>query len=381
MKRIINIFIFSVLSAAALFTFSCTTDFELNAEYDEIPIIFGVLDQSVDTQFIKINKSFIGNGDNNTYAAINDSSLYTNVVARVEEYIGGAIDRTFPLEEMWVANLDEGIFYTDSQKVYFFVGTNIAPSGQDPVYLNEDATYKLIVDVSEEAQPIEAETNLIRGSELNWDLLTSNGAAYNGIIFADASTLSQNDYLTSSPKCTPGGNADKYEFKLRLHFTEVTFAGTSTEKYVEWNLGEVAVVSGNLKKEISGEAFYSAINNKLAGYTYEADVEKRVIGKDNIEIIVTAANENLSLFIGINEPSTGVVTEQPVFTNVEGGVGIFASRFSRNLFSFLSTHSTNVLKNGAETSAYKFCLDGNWDSTPSLGGQSMETTYPGIRCN
>ena len=88
MKRIINIFIFSVLSAAALFTFSCTTDFELNAEYDEIPIIFGVLDQSVDTQFIKINKSFIGNGDNNTYAAINDSSLYTNVVARVEEYIG-----------------------------------------------------------------------------------------------------------------------------------------------------------------------------------------------------------------------------------------------------------------------------------------------------
>ena len=57
------------------------------------------------------------------------------------------------------------------------------------------------------------------------------------------------------------------------------------------------MVSGNLKKEISGEAFYSAINNKLANYTYEADVEKRVIGKDNIEIIVTAANENLSLFM------------------------------------------------------------------------------------
>ena len=109
--------------------------------------------------------------------------------------------------------------------------------------------------------------------------------------------MQQNDYLTSSPKCTPGGNADRYEFKLRLHFTEVTFAGASTEKYVEWNLGEVAVVSGNLKKEISGEAFYSAINNKLTNYTYEADVEKRVIGKDNIEIIVTAANENLSLFM------------------------------------------------------------------------------------
>ena len=56
MKRIINLFIFSVLSAAALFTSSCTTDFELNADYDEIPVIFGILDQSVDTQFVKINK-------------------------------------------------------------------------------------------------------------------------------------------------------------------------------------------------------------------------------------------------------------------------------------------------------------------------------------
>ena len=376
MKRIITLLYISFISVSALFISSCTTDFELNAEYDEIPIIFGILDQSVDTQFVKINKSFIGNGDNSTYAAINDSSLYTNVIGRVEEYVDGALTETFPLEEMWVTNLDEGIFYTDSQKVYFFVPTAIAKP-----YLNEDATYKLIVDVSEEAQPIEAETNLIKGSELNWDIITSNGAIINGIIFADASTAAENDYLTSSPKCTPGGNADKYEFKLRLHFTEVTFAGVSSEKYVEWNLGEVIVVNGNLKKEISGEAFYSAINNKLAGYAYEADVDKRIISKDNIEIIVTAANENLSLFMGINEPATGVVTEQPVFTNVEGGVGIFASRFSRNLFSYLSLHSSYILSYGAETSAYKFCIDPSWDGSITQGGQNMETTYPGIRCN
>mgnify|MGYP001192254472 CR=1 FL=1 len=376
MKRIINLFLFSLLSAAALFNSSCTTDFELNAEYDEIPVVFGILDQSVDTQFVKINKSFIGGGDNMSYAAINDSSLYSNVVGRVEEYVDNVLTETFPLEEMWVTNLDEGIFYTDSQKVYFFVPTSLTKP-----YLNEDATYKLIVDVSEEAKPILTETNLIIGSDLNWDLLTSNGAVQNGIIFATASTLSEDEYLTSSPKSTPGGNADKYEFKLRLHFTEVTFAGASTEKYIEWNLGEVAVVSGNLKKEISGEAFYSAVSNKLANYTYEADVEKRIIGKDNIEIIVTAANENLSLFMGINEPATGVVTEQPIFTNVEGGVGIFASRFSRSLFSYLSVHSTHVLQEGPETGGYKFCVDPAWDSTPSLGGQSMETTYPGIRCN
>ena len=377
MKRIIKLFLCSVISAAALFTSSCTTDFELNAEYDEIPIIFGILDQSVDTQFVKINKSFIGNGDNSTYAAINDSSLYTNVIGRVEEYVDGALTETFPLEEMWVTNLDEGIFYTDSQKVYFFVPTAIAKP-----YLNEDATYKLIVDVSEEAQPIEAETNLIKDSDLKWSQLTRDGAAINGIIFADASTPLDNDYSTFSPKCSPAENADKYEFKIRLHFTEVTYAGASTAKYIEWNLGEIIIVNGNLKKEISGEAFYSAINNKLKNYTYEADVNKRVITEDNIELIVTAANENLSLFIGINEPSTGVVTEQPIFTNVEGGVGIFASRFSINLYSYLNVHSSNVLFTGPETGAYKFCVDPVWDAvSPGAGGLNMETTYPNSRCD
>jgi len=368
MKRIINLFFVTVISASAIFISSCKTDFELNAEYDEIPVIFGILDQSVDTQFVKINKSFIGEGDNNSYAPINDSSLYTNVVGRIEEYVDGIIDRTFQLEEMWVTNLDEGIFYTDSQKVFFFVPTTP---------LNENAIYKLVVDVSEEAEPIEAETNLILGSELNWDLLTSNGAAQFGFKFADASTLSQDDYLTVTPKSTPAGNADKYEFKMRFHYTEWT-STTSTEKYIDWELGEVKIENGKLKKEISGKAFYDAINNKLNNYTYEADVVKRVITENNIELIATAANENLSLFIGINEPSTGVVTEQPIFTNVEGGVGIFASRFSNNLFSFLDVHSTNVLCNGGETSAYKFCVDAAWDV--SLSGHDMNITYPGITC-
>ena len=370
MKRIITLLYITFISVSALFISSCTTDFELNADYDEIPVIFGVLDQSVDTQFVKINKSFIGNGDNNTYAAINDSSLYSNVVARVEEYIGGAIDRTFPLEEMWVTNLDEGIFYTDSQKVYFFVPNTP---------LNEDAIYKLIVDVSEEAQPIVAETNLIKGSDMEWGNQTSLTSQGDGIRFAESSSLLPEDLKDWTVKCETGTNADKYEFKLLLHFTEVTNSGDSSAKYVEWNLGEVPESGGYVQKTISGEAFYSAVSNKLANYTYEADVEKRVIGANNIELIVSAANENLSLFMGINEPATGVVTEQPIFTNVEGGVGIFASRFSRKLSLILNSHSTNVLKNGPLTSGYKFCVDAGWDS--SLGGKNMETTYSGIRCN
>ena len=44
------------------------------------------IDQSKDTQFVKINKSFIGDGNNVDYASINDGLLFSNVSARVGQY-------------------------------------------------------------------------------------------------------------------------------------------------------------------------------------------------------------------------------------------------------------------------------------------------------
>ena len=42
----------------------------------------------------------------------------------------------------------------------------------------------------------------------------------------------------------------------------------------------------------------------------------------------------------INEPVTSVVTERPIFTNVENGIGLFASKFTRS--SKKSFHSVTV---------------------------------------
>ena len=65
---------------------SCSTDFDLNAPYETIPVVYGLLDQSKDTQFVKINRSFLGYGNNVDYAAINDCTHFENVVARNKKY-------------------------------------------------------------------------------------------------------------------------------------------------------------------------------------------------------------------------------------------------------------------------------------------------------
>ena len=53
-------FFFKIICINLVILTSCETDFELNAPYEMVPVVFGLLDQSLDTQFIKINKILFG---------------------------------------------------------------------------------------------------------------------------------------------------------------------------------------------------------------------------------------------------------------------------------------------------------------------------------
>ena len=109
--------VLSIVLSLVLCCNSCSSDFDLNAPYKSVPIVYGLLDQSLDTQFIKINRSYLGDSNNAQSASINDSTHFSSIVARVDEFdISDTINPTnsYSLEEMWVDNIDDGIFYEDS---------------------------------------------------------------------------------------------------------------------------------------------------------------------------------------------------------------------------------------------------------------------------
>ena len=58
---------------------SCETDFELNAPYKTIPVVYGLLDKSLDTQFVKINKSYLDSDNTANLAQINDCAQIDNL--------------------------------------------------------------------------------------------------------------------------------------------------------------------------------------------------------------------------------------------------------------------------------------------------------------
>ncbi len=374
MKKLVSYLVAFVFVGFAFI--SCKTDFDINAPYKPIPIIYGLLDQSQDTQFVKINKSFIGDGNNVDYASINDSVLFSNISARVEQYAPGFSSpfKVYDLQELWVGNLQSGIFYSDSQKVYYFIPD--AP-------LNDEHMYQLVVSVDDLEEDITAQTYLLDGSGLSFDYLFSLALGINGLNLADVNLGTSDVFYSPQIKWNTAPKGKRYELIMSFRYNEVTAVG-SQPKTIYWNLGtQTAIGNGDALNDsekmfvnLSGEQFYEMINSRLKDYSNDAQVLKREVIA--VDFIVSAGNEDLNTYIEVNEPATGVVTERPTFTNISGdGIGLFASKYQVAVTGNLSDGSVLELCKGPVTSGYKFCID----STDQITAISNLTGGENVGCN
>jgi hypothetical protein len=333
---------------------SCETDFELNAPYKTIPVVYGLLDQSLDTQFVKINKSYLANENNANFTTINDCTQFEYIVAVLEEYSQNNVFLgSDTLKEMMVGNLQPGIFYEDSQKIYFLE----TPSNS----FVDEYTYKLNVNVPDKNLNFSAQTDLVNGTGLIFDFLSKITLQLNGFRCADNDLATTDEYFDPRLDWKTTLNGKRYELVLRFAYVEHFFNGDTIQKFIDWDLGDQTSVNidggENMFKVISGSSFFEMVQGRLSSYDFEDQVEKRTFNSKAIEFILTAGNEDLNTYMQINEPVTSIVTERPIFTNVENGIGLFGSKFSRSLKSFMSNGTILELCRGQITSEFKFCCD------------------------
>ena len=55
---------------------SCDTKVDLNAPYMSVPVVFGLLDAELDTQWVKINRTWLGEGDQTLRYSLTHIWLY-----------------------------------------------------------------------------------------------------------------------------------------------------------------------------------------------------------------------------------------------------------------------------------------------------------------
>ncbi len=382
--------IFSLLVIATIFS-SCETEVDLNAPYKNTTVIFGLLDPDYngdnvisvqDTQWIKINKTFLGEGDNNNYAAVRDSSEYTDddfVKKVVERIVDGDVVEEYELVSTTVSNRQmNGIFYGPEQTMYYFIpkGPSV-PWNPNLPGLDQNSDYRIVLQFTD-GREVTATTKVVSYNSFSW-LTPQQNATF---ILASVSTNGGFNYTSEvAIRWNAATNANVYDSRLRFHYTEMLYenadwSGTPisvTPKFLDYYLGSISddeITNGQLLKiTFDGRAFFSFLQNNLV-----ADQRiRRVIGTydsqqqrtECFDVMLTMGNNDLKSYIEVNSPSAGVVQERPIYTNVSNGIGLFASRGTRNLISLpLIAFDNNQQPNSGNlralvqseyTSALNFC--------------------------
>lgn len=346
MKKLIYLITISVIFSA------CSTDLDVNGNWKETTIVYGLLDQSQSKQYIKINKAFLGEGNALSFAQVKDSTQYANVLdVKLKRLSDGTLYNLSPDNSVPKSPLNEqgeaGTFYWADQANAIF-----SYASTDKEALDAKSSYQLIIKNNESGKEVTATTTLVK--DFGNFLSPSMGSPSFGLIFPNFNDFKFIVKWNSAP------NARLYQLKLRFHYKDSTLTGTEN-KFLDKAYTEIKTqkLEGGeaIEYGINGQDYLRFIGYQLSDYP---GLIARIPG--NLDIIVVAAGDELSTFIEVNAPSTGIIQEKPEYTNISNGLGIFSSRYYKTPFSRpLAPPTLDSLSGGQYTCGLKF-LDhtGNW---------------------
>lgn len=330
-------FVFAIAFLGLLIT-GCKTDVELNAPYKSTTVVYALLDPVQDTQWIKINRTFLGDGNNLDYALVRDSSEYDFSAFKsigVSEIEDGHVVNTYALQEKEVANKSiNGIFYGPEQTVYYFVKNG---------GLNQHAVYRLDIDFHD-LPDVTAQTALVQSSAVmlfNGQTIAALGKELALTRTTGPSTFQFDEY---SGSIVPDESAPFYEVALRMNFTEKVYTDASHTTLlesrpmtVEYYVGRFTEnntnSAGRIPFTINGLSFFDYLGRTLKKddhivYQIGNYDTQPYPGTECFDIVIYFGGTELYTYYQVNSPSTGVVQERPTYSNVQNGLGLWSSRSS-----------------------------------------------------
>lgn len=351
--------LFVVGIAGAALSNSCSTDFDLNADFIETPVIYGLLDASTDTQFIRINRAFLSDDIDALTMATDPEAIYygDELVAYIEEYDLGVLVNTYPLQRVDGDTLgipkSGGIFSNTPNILYRFVAD-----------LDYTRTYKIVAENTETGKSVWSETSLVDSFAI---IRPDDESVFPQSFSIAPQTLYQIRWRSAQ-------DAKIYDLALRFHYREgmyypegdslhYTYSG-----YKDWTFEtnlEQETVDGNIiiTYDIPGESFYNFIK---ASFEPVADNNFIRIA-DSIQFFIDGGGIELFNYFEYNNATLGITEGQisPIYTNVNGGLGIMSSRYHKEGRIYpLSLQTRDSIACSTVTNGLNFAPDGSTEGFP-----------------
>lgn len=346
LKSAISVIFLSVL------LYSCETDFDTITKYEDITVVYGVLDQKSPDQYIKINKAFLSETNVLTYASDPDSNQYMfDLDVWMEEWTlpeseGGQFVKRYEFDTTAIYDKEPGLFYYPDQILYNWIRPDFplryenVMLGSDtlyriPIWLNEDHTYKLFVQNPKTGKVISSETQLVNNFNI-----TKPG-------FGLKINFVPEPIAPKTFSWNTAANGKKYEFELRFNYRELKNGSSDTTSKVlllARGVSNAPEGAGELSTFYWDDNFYSTCQSLIpySDPSLESQIKERYT--DMVEIMVKVAAEELTLYMDVNAPSTGIIQEKPEYSNIDNGYGIFSSRVYRIKMKELDDQTKAELK-------------------------------------
>ena len=322
MKKLKTIFL---LSTVVFLVTSCEVEFSPNAEWRETPVVYCLLDQEDDTSYVRIQRCFLGEGNQYRFSSVADSIYYPQnaLTVAIEEWntwtdgdgfvhrAGNAPRRVYNFDYKEIINKEEGQFYNTVQPVY-----TCATAGQ----LDSTCIYRLVVVKNSTGDTIaKSETDLVYG---NMTLSKPNNVTL--FQFAGTSGSKSCEITWSSMK---GGR--QYQPIVRFFYRDFIINASVNPPDTIINNNYIDIPCNVVKSNMRDPFLTTKLEQNYFLSTINSSIEDRTCNKniiDTVQIFITCCNEALAAYIYANNPNGSLNQDPFIYTNIEGGLGVFAAR-------------------------------------------------------
>jgi hypothetical protein len=323
--------ILGILTILLIVFSSCSNEFELFDEKEDIPIVYGLLSSSDTAHYIRVERAFADpNGSALDIAMIPDSLYYNNAGVSIlnvqtgQEFVMSRVDGN---QEGYVRN--QGVF------------------AQAPNYL-----YKLHSSLIDLVPGNEYEFRLNRGETKA--LVTATTIVLEDPLVTRPTSSARIDFdyilpFTVKWRLPDGGKISDVRLIINYEETDMDQSGNPTTSHsLTWFVGR------NLDTdeiERPGIEFYSFLANSLVA-------DQNIIRDfDGIDVVVDVGGQEILDYIRVGQANIGITSSQdiPTYTNLSEGFGLFSSISSGSRFGIsLTTESRDSLENGFITKDLNF---------------------------
>ena len=287
--------------------FSCETDFDVNSDWKDVTIVYGLIDPNNEDQLIKINKAYLGQGDAIQMASISDSTNYdpSNLLVKLHRVRQQAFSNYDTLATVvltdTVLDKDDGLFSTEDNIIYTFK--------KPTSFYNTNSIYVLEILNLSSGQKVTSQTEIINSFSFESLNPSFEWGLYNGELPDSLRFRTKNIEWQNS------NNGIIYQLDIIINYLD---NGTSIS--LPWSQPLVEYTSGNMSLKIKGDQFFQFLQNNLDNTTTKQFL--------NLDLVMTIGAQDLKTYIDVNQPFSGIVQERPVFSNINNGVGLFSSRYT-----------------------------------------------------